>query len=88
MGSHLTPGKLDRHNRTYAPGAASTGAGTYGRGAGAGGTLGSLRGSPGNEAGAKGMHSSRRSDAGYSTGSTKSVAESIISRAASRKGRF
>lgn len=48
-----------------------------------------MRGSPGSELGAKGLHSSRRSDAGYSTTSTsKSVAESVISRAASRKGKF
>jgi len=91
-GSNLTTNTLQRHNRTYAPAASSSGMG------GAGGysnrseaTMQSTRGSPDRAGGrgAGGMNSSRRSDAGYSTtGSTKSVAESVISKAASRKGKF
>lgn len=64
--SQLTPGKLQRHNRANPPPASSTGMGGLG--------LGSTRGSPGGGGAVSrlGMNSSRRSDAGYSTASTKS----------------
>ncbi|KAJ1405921.1 Rhodanese-like domain-containing protein [Ochromonadaceae sp. CCMP2298] len=67
----LTPGKLQRHNRSYAPSAGSTTQRSPDRGSRAGYN-----------------NRDNQSDTGYSMGSTKSVAESIISRAASRKGKF
>jgi len=86
----LTPGKLARHNRTYGlPAAASSSSGLrYGAAGGGGG------GSPGGKSttsNASRMISGgrdNRSESGVSTGTNKSVAESIISRAASRKGKF
>ena len=94
--SNLTSTQLQRHNRTHAPAASSTGAGRLGYGHSQGGiaerdrdAVSSTRGSPDRKPGAgRGLGSSGRSDAGYSTNSTKSVAESVISRAAYKKGKF
>eukprot|EP00598_Pedospumella_elongata_P000775 CAMPEP_0184969446 /NCGR_PEP_ID=MMETSP1098-20130426/2191_1 /TAXON_ID=89044 /ORGANISM="Spumella elongata, Strain CCAP 955/1" /LENGTH=331 /DNA_ID=CAMNT_0027491207 /DNA_START=130 /DNA_END=1125 /DNA_ORIENTATION=+ len=95
--STLTSNQLQRHNRTFAPAASSSGAARHGYTGGIAErdrdpAVSSTRGSPGADrkgpsAGGRGF-ASGRSDAGYSTNSTKSVAESVISQAANRKGRF
>eukprot|EP01034_Spumella_vulgaris_P022012 gene22012-28105_t len=73
----LTPNKLKRHNGECPPAASSRGLGGVGSLGGGGMTF--ARGGGG---------SSARSVSNMSMASTGSVAESIISRAASRKGKF
>lgn len=85
----LTPGKLQRHNETYANkggrGSASRqGSGGYGGPAAGAHQFKASRQSSGGGGGGRDAYS----ESGATAASNKSVAESIISRAASRKGRF
>jgi len=85
-GGGLNSARLREHDRDDYDARSARG-GRGGGGGNAGGAQASARGSPSRGFGARGTGGDDRSEAGYSTHSTRSVADSVISRAMARKGK-